>query len=105
MDWVCHGKCLVKIKCPASVIGLKPDINNYKQLEYKNGAVRLMKTSEYYYFKDKRVPQTENEPIFAFTIEGYHLGWIEFDNEFWSDRLLHLDYFWSNFFVKLKFCW
>ena len=46
LDWVCHGKCLVKIKCPASVIDSKPDINNYKHLEYKNGVVRLMKTSE-----------------------------------------------------------
>ena len=37
LDCVCHGKCLVKIKCPASAIGSKPDINNYKDLEYRNG--------------------------------------------------------------------
>ena len=42
-------KCLIKIKCPASVIGSKSDINNYKHLEYRNGVARLMKTSEYYY--------------------------------------------------------
>ena len=43
--------------------------------------------------------QIENVMIFAFTFEGYHLERIEFDNEFWSDMHLHLDYFWSNFFL------
>ena len=49
LDCACHGKCLVKIKCLVSVIGSKPDIDNYKHLEHRNGVIRLMKTNKYYY--------------------------------------------------------
>ena len=35
----CHGPGLVEIKCPASLIGKRPSVENYHHLELSDGQI------------------------------------------------------------------
>ena len=55
----CHGPGLVEIKCPASVIGKVPCIENYHNLELSDGKIKLKRNSEYYFQIQDQIAVTE----------------------------------------------
>ena len=50
INCLCHGPGLVEIKCPASLIGHVPNVQNYhKHIEEVDGEIVLKQSSDYYY--------------------------------------------------------
>ena len=100
IDCKCHGPGVVEIKCPASIpIGCSPCSNNYKHLEQYDNGNRLKKTSEYYFQIQGQMAVTKRlyGHFFVFSLSGYHLEQIEFDEIFWLDLLHHIKLFWKTF--------
>ena len=99
VECICHGKALVEIKCPATLIGLSPSAENYPYLIKIDGKVQLKSDSDYYYQIQGQMGVTGRmyTDFFVFTFNGYHLERIKFDQSKWERLLLNLDQFWRNF--------
>ena len=97
----CHGKGLVEINCPFTLIGKKPSHENYKHLIKHGDASRLKKTSEYYYQIQGQMAVTRRSyaDFFVFTTGGFHVERIMFDESFWLQIQTNLVYCWENYVI------
>ena len=95
----CHGPGLVEIKCPASLIGKVPSIENYHHLELSDGQIKLKRNSEYYFQIQGQMAVTQRMygDFFIFSFAGNATVRLDFDEKFWLDMLHHFNWFWRNF--------
>ena len=94
----CHGKGLVEVKCPATVIAKTPDADNYSHLERNEGILKLKHTSPYYYQVQGQMGITNSQYVdfFVFSFEGHHLVRIPFNQDFWNDMKNNLVLLWKD---------
>ena len=95
----CHGPGFVEIKCPASLIGKVPSIENYHDLELSDGQIKLKRNSEYYFHIQGQMAVTQRMycDFFIFSFAGSATVRLDFDEKFWLDMLHHFNWFWRNF--------
>ena len=84
---------LVEIKCPASLIGKVPSIENYYHLQLSNFQMKRNRNSEYYFQIQGKTAVVESMycNFFIFSVQ------LDFDENFWLDMLHHFTWFWWNF--------
>ena len=87
----CHGSGLVEIKCPASLIGKVPFVENYHHLDFSDDQIKLKRKSEYYFQIQGQMAVTERMhcDFFVFSFAGNAKIRLDFDENFWSDVLHH----------------
>ena len=95
----CHGKGLVEIKCPATLIGKVPSDTNYKHLEVVDGELCLKKSSEYYFQVQGQmaVIGVNYCDFFVFSFAGFALVRVEFDCFFWNILVESFVWFWKQY--------
>ena len=81
---------LVEIKCPASLIGKVPSIENYHHLQLSNFQMKRNRNSEYYFQIQGKTAVVESMyyNFFIFSVR------LDFDENFWLDMLHHFTWFW-----------
>ena len=95
----CHGPGLIEIKCPASLIGQIPSVNNYHHLEEIDGKIVLKHSSEYYFQVQGQMAITGLLycDFFVFTLKGFLVTRVEFDEEFCNLIFDKLKWFWYKY--------
>ena len=99
----CHGKGLVEIKCPATLIGKIPNSENYStHIEQQNYSIYLKKSSPYY-------SQIQGQMgvknigccyFFVFTFQGFINICVNFDKKFRHTMLERLNWFWRKYVAQ-----
>ena len=86
----CHGPGLVEIKCPASIVHLKPTVENYHHIECKDNILTLKKLSPYYSQIQGQLAATNKHycDFFVFTFHGHLSIRQTFDQRNISSELL-----------------
>ena len=94
---VCHGRGLCEIKCPYKTRHEKPSVENYgEHFAEVDGVPKLSKTSGHYYQIQGQmgVLNVKYCDCFVYTVHGYLLDRVYFDEQFWSTLLSQLRWFW-----------
>ena len=93
----CCGPSLVEIKCPFTSKDEKPSVK-LEYLEEFETELKLKTNSSYYFQIQGQMGVTKIGKcyFFVFSHHGFHLEMIYFDQEFWQDMILNLDWFWVN---------
>ena len=81
----CYGPRLVEIKCPASLIGKVPSVENYHHLELSDGQIKLKRNSEYHFQIQGHMAVIERMycHFFIFSFAGNTTVQLDFDENFW----------------------
>ena len=93
----CHGAGLVEIKCPATLIGKIPSIENYsKHIEKDGDKLQLKSTSPYYSQIQGQLAATGRLycELFVFSFQGNLTIHVKFNDLYWKRLLLGLRWFW-----------
>ena len=98
IECLCCGQGLVEIKCPYSIRDTTPSSSNLAYLEEIKGKTTLKKNSDYYYQIQGQMAVTGRAytDLVVFTTHGNFIKRINFDELFWQDMLIKLEWFWVN---------
>jgi hypothetical protein len=82
----CHSRGLCEIKSPYKTRHLVPAHTHIKYLENVGGHSKLTRNSDYYFQVQAQMGVTGLKycDFFVYTMHGYHLERIEFDEELWD---------------------
>ena len=76
----------VEIKCPASLFGKVPSVENH--LEVSDGQAKTKRNSEYYFqIQGQKVTERMYRNFFIYSFAGNAIGRLDFDENFWFDKL------------------
>ena len=93
----CHGAGLVEIKCPATLIGKIPSIENYsKHIEKDGDKLKLKSTSPYYSQIQGQLASTDRLccDLFVFSLQGNLTIRVKYNDLYWKILLSDLRWFW-----------
>ena len=102
IEYECHGKGLLEIKCPATTINKTPNSENYRHLQNKDGHLQLKQNREYSFQIQGQMGITGKKyyDFFLFSFHGYFLQRIHFEKDFWIDMIVKFEKLWNKFVAE-----
>ena len=97
INYNCHGPGLVEIKCPATLTGKIPSIENYsKHIEKDGDKLQLKSTIPYYSQVQGQLAATGHLycDLFVFSFRGNLTIHVKYNDLYWKRLLSGLRWFW-----------